>query len=155
MTTPISEFIAANMLTTVNGVTVANGYNQNIVVKRPGRIDYDTGTPKNLLGLVYQTDRVRISPAAHHVYFWRQSFHIEIFALADDRSAVTIDTALNTIAADIEKAVRVDITRGGYAEQTHLDAVVFGDTDDGTITAVQITVSVDYKVLKTDPFTKG
>lgn len=155
MATPIIEDIAANLLTTINGVTTGNGFNQTIVCKRPGRVDYDTeAAGDDLEDLVYQTSRERID-GPFNLYSWRQGFDIVVFALNDDGSSTTIDTRLNQIAEDISKAVRVDITRGDNAIQTDISQVAFGEVDDGSISVVAIEVMIDYRVLKSDPFTKG
>ena len=155
MATPIIEYIAANLLTTINSVTEDNGYNQTIVVKRPSRVDYETeAAGDDLEGLVYQTSRELLTCAMNR-YTWRQSFNIVVFALNDDGSAVTIDTRLNQIAEDISKALQVDITRGAYAYQTDIGVVTFAIVDDGSLSAVMLEITVDYRVLKSDPYTKG
>ena len=154
MSVPVIESIAANLLTTVNGVTTGNGYNQTVVVKRASRVDYDTETADDLNGRIYQTSAEILTSAMNRVT-WRQNFEIIVIALNDDGSAVTIDTRLNQIAADISKAVRVDITRGGYAFHTGIDAVDFVVADDGSLSLVILTITVDYRVLIDDPYTKG
>jgi len=155
MTTPIIEDIAANLLTTINGVTTGNGYNQTVVVKRPSRVDYDSeAAADDLEGLLYQTSQ-EILTSAMNRYTWRQGFDIVVFALNDYGSATTIDTRLNQIAADVSKALRVDITRGGNAYQTDIGAVAFAVADDGSISAVVLEITVDYRVLNSDPYTKG
>lgn len=154
MSIPIIEEIAANLLTTLNGVTTGNSYNQTIVVKRMSRSDYDTETMGDLQGLMAQTTREKLeSPFTTNT--WRQTFDVSVVALNDDGSAVTIDTRLNQIAEDITKAVRVDITRGGFAYQTDIGESAFAVADDGSISAVVLEIIIDYRVLKSDPYTKG
>lgn len=154
MSVPIIESIAANILTTINGVTTDNGYNQTIVVKRPGRVDYDSETADNLKGLVYQTSREKLVGEMNS-YTWRQGFDIVVFALNVDGSSTTIDTRLNQIAEDISKALRVDVTRNSNALYTDIGAVAFDSADDGSISALVLEITVDYRVLKSDPYTKG
>ena len=155
MSLPIIEDIAANILTTVNGVKTGVGYNQTVVVKRPSRVDYDSeAAADDLEGLVYQTSRERLTGEMNS-YTWRQSFDIVVFALNDDGSAVTIDTRLNQIAEDISKALRVDVRRNSTALYTDIEAVEFIVADDGSISAVRLTITVDYRVLKSDPYTQG
>ncbi len=154
MSVPVIESIAAELLTTVNTVTTDNGYNQTIVVKRPSRVDYETATPDDLTGEIFQTNREKLT-GPHSLDTWRQGFDIVVYALNDDDSAVTIDTRLNQIAEDISKAVRADITRGGYAYQTEIGEVAFIVAPDGSISAAMLAITVDYRVLKSDPYTKG
>lgn len=80
---------------------------------------------------------------------------ITVFALNDDGSSVTIDTRLNQICADMEKALRVDITRGDNAYQTDIGEPDLLIADDGSNSAVVLPITVDYRVLKSDPYTKG
>lgn len=154
MAIPIIEEIAANLLTTINGVTEGNGYNQTIVVKRASRVDYDTGTPGDLGGLLYQLTREKLE-GPFILNTWRQTFNVTVIALNNDGSAVTIDTRLNQIAEDITKAIRVDITRGDFAYQTDIGESAFAVADDGSISAVVLEIIIDYRVLKSDPYTKG
>lgn len=156
MTVPIIENIAANIVTTINGVTETNGYNQDIVVKRPSRVDYESeAAADDLTGKIYQGKRERLTGEMNS-YTWRQPFTIVVYALNDDGSAVTIDTRLNTICADMEKALRVDITRGGYAYGgTDIGEPEVLVADDGSISAVILPITVDYRVLKSDPYMKG
>ncbi len=155
MSLPVIEKIAANVLTTVNGVTTDNGYNQTIVVKRAGRVDYDSeAAADDLEGLIYQGKRERIE-GPFTLYSWRQPFAIIAFALNDDGSSVTIDTRLNQICADMEKALRLDITRGGNAYETDIGEPEFLEAEDGSMSAVRLPITVDYRVLKSDPYTKG
>lgn len=154
MSIPIIESIAANILTTVNGVTEGNGYNQTIDAKRPSRVDYDTDTVDDLTAEVFQTEPEKL--VGPNIYYsWRQGFDIVVYAINDDGSAVTIDTRLNQIAADISKALRVDITRGGYAYQTDIGPARIGTVDDGSKSLVVLQITVDYRVLKSDPYTQG
>ena len=155
MTVPIIENIAANLLTTINGVTTDNGYNQTIVVKRASRVDYDSeAAADDLEGVIYQGKRDRLTSEMNS-YTWRHPFAIIVYALNDDGSAVTIDTRLNQICADMEKALRVDITRGGNAYQTDIGEPETLVADDGSVSAVILPITVDYRVLKSDPYTKG
>ncbi len=155
MPVPIIENIAANILTTINGVTTGNGYNQTITAKRPSRVDYDSeAAADDLEGVIYQGKRERLtSPLTMQT--WRQPFAIVVYALNDDGSETTIDTRLNQICADMEKALRVDVTRGDNAYQTDIGEPEFMVADDGSISAVVLPITVDYRVLKSDPFTKG
>ncbi len=155
MAVPVIESIAANLLATLNGVTTGNGYEQTIVIKRPSRVTYDTeASGDDLEGLLVQGTREPLEHA-FTVYTWRQPFLIIVYALNDDRSATTIDTRLNQITADMEKALRADITRGAYAYMTNIGEPEFLIAADGSVSATMLPITVDYRVLNTDPYTKG
>ena len=154
MAVPIIENIAANILTTLNGVTTGNGFNQTIVLKRMSRVDYESeGAGDNLEGLILQGVRERIT-GPFQLDVWRIPFVILVYALNDDGSTTTIDTRLNQIAADMSKALRVDITRGGNSYQTEIGPVEFITADDGANSAVILEITVDYRVNKSDPYAK-
>ena len=155
MSVPVIESIAANLLTTLNNVTTGNGYNQTIDIKRPSRVTYDTeAAGDDLEGLLVQGKREPLEHA-FTVYTWRQPFIVIVYALNADRSTVTIDTRLNQITADMEKALRVDITRGAYAYMTNIGEPEFIISDDGLVSATMLPFTVDYRVLNTDPYTNG
>ncbi len=155
MSVPVIESIAANLLTTLNGITTGNGYNQTIVIKRPSRVTYDTeAAGDDLEGLLVQGKREPLEHA-FNVYYWRQPFIIIVYALNADRSVVTIDTRLNQITADMEKALRVDPTRGGYAKVTNIGEPELMINGDGSCSRVDLSFTVDYRVLNTDPYTNG
>ena len=62
------------------------------------------------------------------------------------------DSALDTISAEIEAALAVDVTRGGYAKDTRIiafDADYSGDGDIPVASAV-FTVEVLYSTLEND-----
>lgn len=62
--------------------------------------------------------------------------------------------ALRNIMHDVSLAMRADHTRGGYAKDTHVTAAIPDVPDpDHPLAAVELTLSVDYRHLTTDPST--
>ncbi len=60
--------------------------------------------------------------------------------------------ALRNLMADVGLAMRADHTRGGYAKDTHVTGAI-PDVPDPThpLAAVELSVSIDYRHLTTDP----
>lgn len=154
MSTPIIESIAANLLDTINGITVVNGYNQDITAKRPRRIDYRTDSAVDLDCLIIQTVAEEIDGAIVRKT-WRQHFDIMVFIFDADDSETPIDTRFNQVWSDIFKAVRVDITRGDFAYQTMIHEASFHVAPSGGMSGVLLDISVDYRTDYNDPYTKG
>ena len=154
MSTPVIESIAANVLTTVNGVTEGNGYNQTISAKRPRRIDYRTDSAQDLDCLIIQTVAEEVE-GPNMRKTWRQHFDIMVFCFDGDDSATPIDTRLNQVWSDILKALMVDRTRGAYAYETKIHEASFHVDPAGGMSGVLLDISVEYRTVYNDPYTKG
>lgn len=156
MTTPIIESIAANVETTLDGITVANGYNQTIVAYRPRRIDFSDTPPADLVALIIQTeaefsDENRAQTHAQ----WRQYFEVYVEVIDSDTATTTIDTRCNQVAADIMKALMVDPRRGksdGSVIDTRIEGYSFIDPENGNISGVHVVFSVLYRTSITNPY---
>ena len=153
MSTPIIEHIAANILTTINTVTTAGDYNQDINCIRPKRVDFVTPW-KDLDAVLNQLESEDID-LGNGVKGWQQSFICEVVVIDSDDSASTIDTRLNQIAADIEKALTADVTRGGYAIETSITGTQRFEADDAGPGGIAIEFFVDYRTVYNDPYTQA
>lgn len=154
MSIPIIESIAANLLSTINGITTAAAYNQTITAKRPRTVDYQTAGWNDLDAIIVQTNSDD-SESPYNTITRNQHFDIVVFALNADRSEAVIDTRLNIIFADVAKALMIDHTRGGKAVDTQIHGADFFSDDSGSITGVRIDVSVNYRTMLTDPYTQA
>jgi hypothetical protein len=156
MSTPIIEDIAANVLTTLNGVTTAAGYNQTLTVYRPRRVDFSDITPGDLVGVVYQIESEEFNEnKAQTSSQWRQKFRAEIQVISSDTATETIDTRCNQVAADIMKALMVDAYRGkadGSVIDTMIDGSSFIHEDGGESSGVIVDFSVIYRTKITSPY---
>ena len=159
MAKPVVEKIAANINDAINSViegnvVEGNAYNQTLNSLRPKRVDFQSAPWDDLTVLVSQMARgggeselLRKSRV--------QNFLITAIVMDSITASVTIDTRQNEVAADIEKALMVDATRGGYAIDTDVgDASPFDDAELG-LTGIAIEVAVNYKTLAKDPYTQG
>jgi len=159
MAKPIVEKIAANINDTINSVVggdvvEGNAYNQTLKSLRPKRVDFQNAPWDDLTVLVSQMARgggeselLRKSRV--------QNFLITAIVMDSITASITIDTRQNEVAADIEKALMVDPTRGGYAIDTDVgDAAPFDDAELG-LTGISMEVAVSYKTLLKDPYTQG
>jgi len=159
MAVPIVEKIAANVNDAINSVIAGvevqgKEYNQTLNALRPKRVDFQNAPWDDLTVLVSQM--ARGGGESEVMRKTRvQNFLITAIVMDSITASVTIDTRQNQVAADIEKALMVDSTRGGYAIDTDVgDAAPFDDEELG-LTGIAIEVAVTYRTLENDPYTQG
>ena len=159
MSTPVIESIAEDIATAVNAITVANGFHQDLTAKRPIRL--------GLEGLAAETDGTVVilqeepsedeeasSQGNPPSRAWRQPFWLAAYVIASDAVTTPIDTRLNQVRSDIEKKLRADPTRGGYAIDTIIRAPIFFNEDPG-VTGIIVVIEVRYRTSEDDPYTKA
>lgn len=160
MSTPINEQIAAKILTTVAGVTTAAGYNHTLSAIRPTR--YGGFSVVDKLAVIQQLEpeedpenHVAGDPGAKA---WVQPFLIDVFAIPSERSDDPIDTQLNTMRADVEKALMAALPPFGadfdsLAYNAHIRAPQYLAEQHGAFEFVRVIVEVHYRTDETDPYT--
>jgi hypothetical protein len=166
MSTPVVEKIALYLLTVIDGITVANGYNYDLVAIRPKVLDLDSdlAKDKNVImtqGTAGEVELVKGSgePGDEWIHQWQQpfEFHAIVYSLASD--GVDIETKLNQIRSDVEKAIGVaDLVQdankkraGGQADSIELNSST-RDEYEG-FTGMRTGVIVGYSVKANDPYT--
>ena len=153
MTTPRIEHIAENIKTAVSAITIANSFNQDLVGIRPKRRDFRDAAWGDGTVLISQREKVPSDEAVIGSATWWVQFALAAIVIDSDDAETSIDTRLNQVAADIEKKMMVDVTRGGYAIDTRLDGAGPFISDDGSISGVMVMVSVLYRTKIEDPYT--
>ncbi len=153
MSTPIIESIAANIATTVDGVKISAGYNQTLHAVRPKRLTFlqdgwDNGDVVILQEESEQTDE----PTMYRQ--WKQYFLLAAFVVDSESATTPIDTRLNQVAADIEKAIMVDRRRGNstYVADTRIEDREFWYDPEARSSGVSLRVSVTYRYPDGDPY---
>lgn len=153
MTTPIIEHIAANVATTIDGITTGAGYNQTLTARRPPRNDFKDTPPTNGLVLIKQSDTGR-EPDPTMSTAWKETFNLYAYVIESDSVTTSIDIKNNQVRSDIEKAILVDVTRGGYAHETEI-ADIAEFVDDEGFSGIAVIIEVKYRTVYGDPYTKG
>jgi len=154
VSTPRIEHIAVNIAAVVNAITTENDFNQDLVAVRPKRIDFSDVPPKNGKVLIAQVDQTPPADQAIQTQEYVQEFLCAAIVKDSDAAETSIDTRLNQVAADIEKKLKEDRTRGGYA----LNTVMAGSTkfsDGEAFTGVAVLVRVHYRTDWADPYAAG
>lgn len=150
---PIIERITRDIANSINAITIVNGFNQDLTVVRPNRLDF-VGTVCDA-GRVFlwkgdQQEVAEPSMAAE----WLAEFYVYAEHVGDDQpeSGSSIETNLNITLADIEKKLKEDVTRGGLAIDTLVPKIEQEINEENAIAL--ITVQVHYRTLYTDPYTQ-
>ena len=150
MADSITELILENLITTIEGVRVANGYSVDIYqVKRVrDRGDFTTYPAVRLwVDKIKKTDE---EDAGWQICELRVVAEVWISDTVDPEGAMT------EAGADIEKALAVDITRGGNAWDTsviELDYIYI--TSNKNLNGVcEMTITITYEHRRNDPYDK-
>ena len=165
MSTPVLESIAVYMLTVIDGITVANGYNYDLVGIRPTVLEYDRDLikDKNVVMTQGSAGKVEVvvgsgAPGDEWIHQWAQPFyfHAIVFKMASD--VVGIETKLNQIRSDIEKAFGVAnlaevAGKRANGKADAIDILSSKRTEHDGFTLMVTGVTVEYAVKANDPYT--
>ena len=113
MADTIKTQILANLITAIEGVTEANGYNRT--VRAVARESKSLATAERDLVFVSSQREVKTFLESSLV---EVTLHVGIACVIEDRSDLA--KAVDDIAADIEKAICVDTSRGTLAKDTQV-----------------------------------
>ena len=152
MSLPVIENIAVNIKTTIDEITVAEGYNQTLIALRSKRVDFNAEALDDLTVAIFQLEADKLASAIG-TYEWDQHFILMAIVVDSDDSTDPIDTRRNQVKSDIIKKLRVDPSRGGYALDTDIAATAMFK-DEG-ISGVAVEIAVHYRVNEDDPYTQA
>ena len=157
MSTPVIEHIAQYMVTLVDGITVANGYNYDLTAVRPKVLEMnaDLAKPNNVI--ISQGNPPKHPEPFQGSRHWDQPFLFRAIVYED--AVEIIDAKLNKIRSDIEKAIGKEETTpdadgkrcGGYAESLTILKPLYLNYED--FTGILVEVIVGYSVAEDDPYT--
>lgn len=149
----IIEGITANLMTVLDGVTTYGG---NCAVERE-RALFVQGTRNPII--VHIGPEVEVEQQIDKVSIVRCHYHALYFVRVNDDSVVANTEApylARNVAADIVKALMVDRSRGGLAQNTEAEGYGHGFGVDEQSGDVTFTVYVDYnvrtRISTTDPY---
>ena len=149
MSTHIRESIMQNILTAVQGITVAAGYNNTVTAERWKRQGNPLAAVPYVVVYAGPEDK---SPGPDPQTTCEFTVILDVWMQLDDDSATLPDAALSSLILDIEKAVMADHTRGGYAEDTQIiNNVPFESVEGHSYFGTIITLQITYKHKTTDP----
>lgn len=154
MAYPIVEQIAQAAKTQLETVTIAHGYQQDVTVVRPTR----TGgfVPSHLQIVLTQEDPTLLGDleGANSMKEWRQPFVANCLVRTSDANTEAVDTMVNTLRADVEKALMSSESWwSGLATDCRVLAPEQIITTDAEYEGVAIRFELDYRTDRDDPYT--
>jgi hypothetical protein len=80
---------------------------------------------------------------------------IDIWTRRTPTDTKTIDEYFSSLVGDVEKALMVDITRGGYADNTLWQgSVPYGAVEGQGSSVIAITIGINYSHNRFDPYSQ-
>lgn len=148
-TTPVSELIARDVLTTVASVTTGHGYNYTLSASRHSRAG---DKRQHLNAVIVQHDPREVSePKIYNTKEWWLPFAIGIYIMPDETDTTPIDQYVNVIRADVENALMADRYRSNNALDTQVRAPTI-DVIEGIADLLIVNVEVNYRTSELDSY---
>lgn len=152
----VRERIMANIKTTLEGVTVAGGYNFDFTADTVQRWSMHGNRLADLPAVV-------ISPGDEEEKGQPNPFeecylivYLDIFFVNDEGDSIVTDTYLNRLQGDMKKAILLDHTRGGEAIDTDvLGTTPFETTEGQPYAGIIMELGIRYRHLRSDPTAKN
>jgi len=171
MAESIIEQIAQWLESAVADVTVAGGYQQTLSVKRPEDRYITPESITDMSATVYQADCEEDSepdadePAGDYYpqIYWRQEFVIYVDFFAQKGAALSIDTRINRVTADIQKRIGVEVAAlranggrlcGGLAYRIELMPPSIELDRDLNSTVLMCPVEIAYNFDRDNPYSQ-
>lgn len=152
MADTILEQIADAIVTQLQDITVANGYEVDInSVIRETRSTRPSPVHHDLVLIQGERTRSRDHDSAGATA-WRSRFIITAFVILSDEDTSSIDEAQNQLSGSIEKALMENVQWADLAIDTELEEVVPFGVEDGSADGIVIEFDVIYRVAETDPY---
>ena len=146
----IRERILANIKTTLEAITAVNGYSNTIAsVQRWDK----RGNPLRLVPCIVVNAGQEEKQMSPNPYFTcRLSVYLDVWIRQDDADSTATDVILSDMLGDIEKALMIDNTRGGFAIDTNIKSNVPFETVEGQPHAgLTIELEILYQHKQSDP----
>jgi len=156
MADSILEKISQNLLTTLNEMSIANGYSANILFSRPLRKGRDPLPDTGVLFLT-QLQETAEQDVSNQLQRWIASYEIEIYLFFSEDLTTTVDSSKANIFADITKLLMTDAQRGvpHLAFDTFVNGFESFMDAEGSFEGISIEFDVDFRVFRNDPYITG
>ena len=146
----IRERILANIKTTLEAITIANGYVNTIASVQ--RWDKRGNPLRQVPCIVVNAGQEEKQMSPNPYFTCRLSVYLDVWIRQDEADATATDVILSGILGDIEKAIMIDNTRGGFAIDTNIKSNVPFETVEGQPHAgLTIELEVLYQHTQSDP----
>ncbi len=151
---PVSEKLAENVIATLRGVTVANGYACTLANPRRTTAAVDDVDAADLSTTVWQHEIKPLGPVA--VPFgqteWSHVFAITVVIRLSGTDPSPIGRRINLIRADVERALMRDPRRGGVCYvDNRFDTPIVTEDSAARIFGLTVLLLCQYRTLRGDP----
>lgn len=148
----VREKILENLKTTLEGITVANGYNFDFPPGTIQRWSMHGNSLVNLPAVVLSCGDESEQSAPYPLEECALSVYLDCFFVSDEDEATSTDTYLNRLQGNIKKAVLADHTRGGHAVDTNvLGTTPFETTEGQHYAGIIVEIEIKYRHQRLDP----
>ena len=146
----IRERILANIKTTLEAITIVNGYANTILSVQ--RWDKRGNALRQVPCIVINAGQEEKQMSPNPYFTCRLSVYLDVWIRQDEGDATATDVILSGILGDIEKALMVDNSRAGFAIDTNIKSNVPFETVEGQPHAgLTIEIEVLYQHTQSDP----
>jgi hypothetical protein len=152
----VRERILANIKTTLEGITIANGYNFNLTAETVQRWSMHGNKLVDLPAVIISPGNEEEKSLPNNFEECVLSVYLDVFFVTEENDAVSTDTYLNRLQGDIKKAILQDYTRGGEAIDTDvLGTTPFETTEGQPYAGIIMELAIRYRHLRSDPTAKS
>jgi len=155
MADPVIESIGVALEALVNGITIANGFNEDLTAKRPKRLDLLGDLNRDGLVIIEQEDAT-VEAASEDATMISQPFTLQAILLDSDEATAAIDTRCNQVAADIVKQLFSNFTLGGLAHGMRLRDPCFEKfLASAESSGIAVNIDVLYMIESDNPYNQA
>jgi len=155
MSLAIVEQISAAIETRLETITTDNGYSLSVSeVVRPTRIGGVSPKDKQIVLRQGNWKPPGEQESASNSTTKVQIYYVTCWVRSSDKATTAVDTEINQLAADVEKALMSDDTFGGLAIMSDLTGGIALESDDGQCEGITLLLEVQYRCRWGDPYTQ-
>lgn len=152
----VRERILANIKTTLEGITIANGYNFDFTAETIQRWSMHGNRLVDLPAVIISLGDEEEKSLPNNFEECVLSVYLDVFFVTEENDAVSTDTYLNRLQGDMKKAILEDHSRGGEAIDTDvLGTTPFETTEGQPYAGIIMELGIRYRHLRSDPTAKN
>jgi len=152
----VRERILANIKTTLEGITITNGYNFDFTSETVQRWSMHGNKLVDLPAVIISPGNEEEKSLPNNFEECVLGVYLDVFFVTEENDAVSTDTYLNRLQGDMKKAILQDHTRGGEAIDTDvLGTTPFETTEGQPYAGIIMELGIRYRHLRLDPTAKN
>lgn len=152
----VRELILQNIKTTLEGVTIANGYGFDFTADTVQRWTMHGNRMVDLPMVIVSPGDEEETSSPNPFEECVLTVYLDVFFMNDEDDTVPTDTYLNRLQGDIKKAIIEDSTCGGNAIDTDvMGTTPFETTEGQPYAGIIMELRVRYRHLRSDPTAKN